>query len=293
MLESALPLLRCPACRAGGRLTPGDVARDEGGAVVEGPVHCSECQAVYAIRNRVLDVSPPGQTGKSLAQRLMEARPVVAIYERHWRPALVNLVEERFGFEEEFSRVEELLSPRPGQNLVDFACGPGNYTRRWARLVDENNGRTPDRPRGIVVGIDRSVPMLEEAVRQARAEGIRNVCFVRADVHEPPLRDAVFAGGSCLAALHLFDNPAEFLDEVARVLAPGGRFSVMTLRRSGGPAAQLAQGVIERAGGVRFFEEAQLLALFRRAGLEVATREERGAIWLLGARCSANAVARE
>jgi arsenite methyltransferase len=62
--------------------------------------------------------------------------------------------------------------------------------------------------------------MLAQAVRHGVPE---NVAYVRADAAALPFHDGSFDAVACLAALYLIERPLQALDELVRVLAPGGR----------------------------------------------------------------------
>lgn len=100
--------------------------------------------------------------------------------------------------------VVELLSPQPGETLLDLGCGDGALT---VTLVE----------RGCrVVGIDSSPDM----VTAARALGIDAQVM---DGHALPFSeefDAVFSN----AALHWMNQPQQVIGSVWRALKPGGRF---------------------------------------------------------------------
>jgi ubiquinone/menaquinone biosynthesis C-methylase UbiE len=72
-----------------------------------------------------------------------------------------------------------LLGLTPGDGVLDVACGPGNFTRDFARVV----GVT-----GLAVGIDASPTMLARAVRDTPASEYDNVAYVRADAVDLPFR---------------------------------------------------------------------------------------------------------
>src|SRR5919108_629806 len=87
-------------------------------------------------------------------QDLMTSRVVPAIYERYWRPALGRAVKGITGpgMAEEVRIARLLLGLGSGDVVLDVACGPGNFTREFARTVGES---------GLAVGIDASRTMLE------------------------------------------------------------------------------------------------------------------------------------
>jgi SAM-dependent methyltransferase len=110
---------------------------------------------------------------------------------------------------------EEQLLPLVDQYLagaadvLDVGCGEGQVARRVAKLG------------AAVVGIDPTVAQLE--VARERGGGPH---YVLAAAEALPLQDASFdAALSCLVFEHL--DPFEpAVAEVARVLAPGGRFAL-------------------------------------------------------------------
>ena len=103
--------------------------------------------------------------------------------------------------------------------VLDVACGPGNFSREFAPAVGDS---------GLVVGIDASRTMLARGVTDLEAAGVANLALVRGDATQLPFRDGVFDGVCCFAALHLFADPFAALDEMRRVLGPGGRIAIMT-----------------------------------------------------------------
>ncbi|MBZ5486281.1 class I SAM-dependent methyltransferase [Halomonas aquamarina] len=102
------------------------------------------------------------------------------------------------------NEVIKLLSPQPGQRILDLGCGDGALTERLMELGAD------------VLAVDSS----EEMVAAARARGV-NARVV--DAHELPFDhefDAVFSN----AALHWMLDPQAVLSGVKRALKPGGRF---------------------------------------------------------------------
>jgi trans-aconitate methyltransferase len=97
-----------------------------------------------------------------------------------------------------------LLSPQPGEHILDLGCGDGALTERLAATG------------AIVTGVDASPTM----IAVARARGLK-VDHQSADAlqykHE---FDAVFSN----AALHWIRNAEAVLAGVHRALRPGGRF---------------------------------------------------------------------
>ena len=63
-----------------------------------------------------------------------------------------------------------------GERVLDFGCGNGQSSRDAARAT----------PSGSILGADLSAAMLEQARRQAHAEGLQNIDFVQADAQVHP-----------------------------------------------------------------------------------------------------------
>lgn len=100
-----------------------------------------------------------------------------------------------------------------GDTVLDAGCGPGYDALRIAALV----GKT-----GKVTGIDLSDRMIAIAQAKAKGSGVP-VSFRTADVRMLPFPDASFDKIRIERTLQIVDNPGRVLDEMIRVLRPGGR----------------------------------------------------------------------
>ncbi|MGZ6695953.1 MAG: methyltransferase domain-containing protein [Solirubrobacteraceae bacterium] len=218
-----------------------------------------------------------GVASTGLTQDLMLTRAVPFVYERWWRPALgraaKGLLGPRMADEHRIARL--LLGLRPGDGVLDVACGPGNFTRDFARVV----GAT-----GLAVGIDASETMLARAVRDTPPEQLARTAYVRGDAVALPFRDASFDGVCCFAALHLFADPMLALDHMVRVLTPGGRLAIFTSCRAvGGPLRGL-DALAGAGSGMRVFEADEITAALAERGLVDAHQRIAGFTQFVGAR---------
>ena len=136
-------------------------------------------------------------------QRYGWDRAVVA-YEAGWRDQL----------EPAHSLMLRMTALRPGERVLDVACGTGLVSFRAAETV----GR-----QGAVVGFDISAEMVETARRGASLHDIANVRFERADAEALPLPDASFDAAVCALGLMYVPDPVRALCEMRRLLRPGGR----------------------------------------------------------------------
>ena len=209
-------------------------------------------------------------------QDLMVTKLVPAIYERYWRPALGRVFKGFTGpgMAEEMRIARLLLGLGEGDVVLDVACGPGNFSREFARAVGED---------GLVVGVDASRTMLERGGEELRRSDPGNVCLIRADATALPFADGSFDAACCFAALHLFGEPFAALDEMRRTLKPGGRIALMTSVRRELTARPL-KPVLERATGMRIFEGDEIVAALEQRGFAGVHRRLSGLVQFVGAR---------
>jgi len=109
---------------------------------------------------------------------------------------------------------------------LEVGPGPGYLGLEWLK---HTQGTT-------LSGLDISEDMIAIAERNAKEYGLTDrVKYVKGDARKMPFEseyfDAVFSNGS----LHEWANPEEILNEIARVLKPGGRYCVSDLRRDMNP----------------------------------------------------------
>jgi SAM-dependent methyltransferase len=195
-------------------------------------------------------------TGAHPGQRLMESRVLALIYQRFWRPIGARLLLGVTGSDSagEHRMALAMLSIHPGDRVLDVACGPGNFTRDFAEAANE----------GLVVGLDASQSMLDVAVRDTEAA---NVAYLRGDACELPFRDDSFDAVCCFAALYLIEDPMRAVEEIVRVLAPGGRVALLTSCNRGPLPAGISNAVVRGLSGVRVFGRDELTRALQDGGL--------------------------
>jgi SAM-dependent methyltransferase len=185
---------------------------------------------------------------------------------------------------------------RPGQRVIDVACGTGALTAAVASRVA---------PGGAVAGLDANPEML--AVARRKHAGIE---WHNSRAESLPFADSSFDAVVSQFGLMFFEDRVAALGEMRRVLRPGGRLAVAVcdaLEHSPGYAALAA--LLERLFGTRVADafrapfvlgDAQALrALCADAGIadaSVAQRQgtvrfasidalvstERACVWTLG-----------
>lgn len=218
--------------------------------------------------------TPPDATG--IAEWLMRADLVAAIYQRWWRPILSRLVMGASGpgMAGEYQLARSWLRLSPGDTLLDLACGPGNFTRQLAAAVGEA---------GLVIGLDASAAMLARAVRDTPAS-LAAVAYVRADAMKLPLRRDSVNAVCCFAALHLMRQPFRILDEITGVLRPGGRIALMTsCRRGAGSVLATATDVAARTIGLAMFGREEITRALAERGFTGIRQRVAGAVQFVAA----------
>src|SRR5713226_8376463 len=108
---------------------------------------------------------------------------------------------------------------KPGARVLEVAPGPGYLAIEIAKLGDYS-----------VSGLDISHSFVRIATENARKAGV-NVDFGHGDVAHMPFPDESFDFVVCRAAFKNFSNPVGALDEIHRVLKPGGMASIYDLRK--------------------------------------------------------------
>jgi SAM-dependent methyltransferase len=106
---------------------------------------------------------------------------------------------------------------QPGETVLDIGCGAGVDSLIAARMVG---------PSGSVRGIDLVPEMLNRAKENARLVGAENVEFTEGSAQELPFPDASFDVVISNGVFNLVVDKVKALEEVMRVLKPGGRFMI-------------------------------------------------------------------
>jgi ubiquinone/menaquinone biosynthesis C-methylase UbiE len=108
----------------------------------------------------------------------------------------------------------EQLGLQPGQRVLELAAGPGDTGFMAAELVS---------PGGSLISSDAAEPMLEVARQRASEKGIDNVEFKQLDLQWLDLDTASVDAVLCRWGLMFAPDPGSALQEIRRVLRPGGR----------------------------------------------------------------------
>jgi SAM-dependent methyltransferase len=115
------------------------------------------------------------------------------------------------------ARMLELTKPRPGEQVLELASGPGGVGLAAAALVS---------PGGQVVISDVAAEMTAIAAARAHARGITNVSARELDLEDIDELDESYDVVLCREGLMLVSDPARAAREIHRVLRRGGRVAL-------------------------------------------------------------------
>jgi demethylmenaquinone methyltransferase/2-methoxy-6-polyprenyl-1,4-benzoquinol methylase len=128
-------------------------------------------------------------------------------------------------------RAAQALGLRPGDTVVEIACGTGlNFS-----LLEQAVG-----PDGRIVGVDLTDAMLAQAQHRIETNGWSNVSLVQADAAGFDFPTEVDAILSTYALSHL-PECADVIAHGAAALSPGGRWVVLDLKVPDNAPRRLAQ----------------------------------------------------
>ena len=122
---------------------------------------------------------------------------------------------------DEFQRIARRIAAHlnPGSRVLEIAPGPGYLAVELAKLTDSQ-----------VTGLDISKSFVRIAAENAREAGVR-VDFEHGDAADLPFPDRQFDFIVCRAAFKNFSRPLVALNEMHRVLNPGGKAFIIDLRK--------------------------------------------------------------
>lgn len=127
-----------------------------------------------------------------------------------------------FAYNSTLTRQLRFFSPNFGSHHLEVACGTGTLLelilrwRRWKGL-----------PQVHIVGVDYAESMLAGAER--RFAGQPNIELCHADVAALPYPDAAFDTVNIANAVHCFPDVGGALQDIFRVLKPGGTLAANVL----------------------------------------------------------------
>jgi ubiquinone/menaquinone biosynthesis C-methylase UbiE len=152
--------------------------------------------------------------------------------------------------------IANLAAVGAGDRVLDVGCGPGTAAREAAR-------RGP-----TVIGVDPSPVMLGLARRISVARRVHNLDWMEGSAESLPLPDDSVTVAWAISTVHHWADVSAGLDEIRRVLAPGGRVVLAERLVKPGARGHAAHGLTGDQAGV-------VAAQLRAAGFEAVHTDVR------------------
>ncbi|MGB9144198.1 MAG: arsenite methyltransferase [Acidobacteriaceae bacterium] len=153
-----------------------------------------------------------------------------------------------------------LIDLRPGETVLDLGSGGGIDVLLSAQRVG---------PGGKAYGLDMTDDMLALARENQRQAGVRNVEFLKGEIENIPLPDNFVDVIISNCVINLSADKNRVLQEVFRVLKPGGRFAVSDVVVRGSVPDEVRSSMLLWVGCIAgALEENDYLARLAGAGFE-------------------------
>ena len=170
-------------------------------------------------------------------RRIREQWNEVAVRWHRWTP----LMREQYA--PATALMLDLAHLELGDDVLDVAAGDGYQSIAAAQRVGS---------RGSVLAVDLAAEPLKYAAATAKQAGFEQFETRVMDGENLDLPDASFDAVLCQFGLMFFPDPDRGLQEMLRVLKPGGRASLVIFALGGTPESELAASLISgRLGGRR------------------------------------------
>ncbi|NBD35532.1 MAG: methyltransferase domain-containing protein [Chloroflexi bacterium] len=207
LLEQAAPLLRLPS-------SPDhepEVLPDGAG------LRCPVTGQILPYREGILWLLEGDERERTITQQALDTSLSAWAYDaaRGWIVRALGALD----FDQDAALTQERLRVEAGDVVLDLACGHGNFTVEWAKRAGDD---------GLILGLDYSPAMLEQAVYHIRRWGLRNVLLIHGDAHALPFADGALPKINCSGGFHQFPDLPQALREIARVSAPGAVLTTST-----------------------------------------------------------------
>jgi ubiquinone/menaquinone biosynthesis C-methylase UbiE/catechol 2,3-dioxygenase-like lactoylglutathione lyase family enzyme len=137
------------------------------------------------------------------------------VREQFGRAAAAYVASPAHATGDDLARLLQLAQPQPADHALDISTGGGHTALAVAPHVAQ------------VIASDLTPRMLAAARDFITAKGQQNVSFVIADAEHLPFLDATFDLVTVRIAPHHYANIQAAVNEMARVLVPGGRLIVI------------------------------------------------------------------
>lgn len=199
---------------------------------------------------------------QSSSQSNQEQKAQVQAYFSRTAASYVTSAVHRTG--SDLKRLVELAELQPALLALDIATGGGHTALALAPHVAQ------------VTVSDLTPAMLETARAFLLSQGVTNARFEIADAEDLPFADASFDRVTCRIAPHHFPDVGKAVQEVARVLKPGGIFLLVDNIAPEDPELDKFDNTVEKwrdPSHGRCYTQTEWLNFFTQAGLQAEDAE--------------------
>jgi ubiquinone/menaquinone biosynthesis C-methylase UbiE len=149
--------------------------------------------------------------------------------------------------------------------ILDIGCGTGQFAAKVIRSF----------PEAQLIGLDLCDSMLHKA--RSRSGG--RFALVRADSQKLPFADDSFDIVTCSHSFHHYPDQPRVVEEMYRVLRPGGRLFIADGDRDGLWGRLIFDGIVVAIeGAVKHLPLADFRELLSRSGFEAIEQSRRGGL---------------
>jgi ubiquinone/menaquinone biosynthesis C-methylase UbiE len=196
---------------------------------------------------------------ESRSKTQSENTPLEKVNEAEWDLRAVHFDEKRYSILRFFQkRLIKKLDLREGQNVLDIGCGTGWAVFHMADIIKEE---------GRAYGIDLSSKMIEMA--KMKSSNYTNVYFFKVPARRLPFEENYFDLMISTNAFHHFSEPKKVLEEVYRVLVPGGKIFIVDLTADSFIMRMVDKRIKKMdPGHVKFYSTKEFQELFEQSNLK-------------------------
>jgi ubiquinone/menaquinone biosynthesis C-methylase UbiE len=142
---------------------------------------------------------------------------------------------------------------------LELGPGPGYLGLEWLKKTTGT----------YLKGLDISENMIEIATQNAREYGFMDrVEYVRGDACEMPFEDAFFDAVFSNGSLHEWARPDEIINEIGRVLKPGGRYCITDMKRNMSPFVKSFLWIMAKPRNIRPYLVSSINAAYTKDEIE-------------------------
>ncbi len=119
----------------------------------------------------------------------------------------------------------EKLGLKASDSVADIGCGIGYFTIPAAKMIGDN----------CAYALDTSPEMLAEVVQRSEAAGLNNIKTVKTEELDLLIPDEAVSFALLVNVIHEIVDKNQFLEEISRILKPGGRLAIIDWEKAQTP----------------------------------------------------------